>query len=297
MSFYFFTIKFIYEGVFIMIKKIFTTLLVLTLLFTFAGCSNTTDTTSDGSSSKDTVKLKVGFCPGPYSDLWKTAIAPQLEEKGYTFEYVEFSDYVQPNNALANKEIDVNLFQHSTYLKNFSTEHGLELSLVTEVPTAGMGIWSNTIASIEEVKNGATVTIPNDETNQARGLRVLEAAGLIKLKDGIDKSKATPADISENLHELEIVPTEAAQLPRTLDSADLAVINGNFAISAGLDLADALYKEILAEGYVNVITVRTEDINNQFAKDIKEAATNDTFKSIIDDTTGAFYTFQRPVGW
>jgi len=280
-----------------MIKKIFSALLVLTLLLAFAGCSNNTKTNSDDSGSKNTVNLKVGFCPGPYSDLWKKAIAPQLEKKGYTFEYVEFSDYVQPNNALSNKEIDVNLFQHSTYLKNFSTEHKLELSLVTEVPTAGMGIWSNTTTSLEKVKNGATVTIPNDETNQARALRVLEAAGLIKLKDGVDKAKATPADIGENSHELKIVPTEAAQLPRTLDSADLAVINGNFAISAGLDLTNALYKEILAEGYVNVIAVRSEDIDKQFVKDIKEAATNDTFKSIINDTSGAFYTFQKPVGW
>jgi len=297
MSFSFFTIKFIYEGVFIMIKKIFSALLVLTLLLAFAGCSNNTKTNSDDSGSKNTINLKVGFCPGPYSDLWKKAIAPQLEKKGYTFEYVEFSDYVQPNNALSNKEIDVNLFQHSTYLKNFSTEHKLELSLVTEVPTAGMGIWSNTTTSLEKVKNGATVTIPNDETNQARALRVLEAAGLIKLKDGVDKAKATPADIGENSHELKIVPTEAAQLPRTLDSADLAVINGNFAISAGLDLTNALYREILAEGYVNVIAVRSEDIDKQFVKDIKEAATNDTFKSIINDTSGAFYTFQKPVGW
>lgn len=297
MSFSFFTIKFIYEGVFIMIKKIFSALLVLTLLLAFAGCSNNTKTNSDDSGSKNTINLKVGFCPGPYSDLWKKAIAPQLEKKGYTFEYVEFSDYVQPNNALSNKEIDVNLFQHSTYLKNFSAEHKLELSLVTEVPTAGMGIWSNTTTSLEKVKNGATVTIPNDETNQARALRVLEAAGLIKLKDGVDKAKATPADIGENSHELKIVPTEAAQLPRTLDSADLAVINGNFAISAGLDLTNALYREILAEGYVNVIAVRSEDIDKQFVKDIKEAATNDTFKSIINDTSGAFYTFQKPVGW
>jgi D-methionine transport system substrate-binding protein len=229
--------------------------------------------------------------------MWKIAIAPQLEKKGYEFEYVEFSDYVQPNKALANKEMDVNLFQHSTYLKNFSTQHNLQLSLVTEVPTAGMGIWSNTLTSLENVQDGATVTIPNDQTNQARGLRVLEAAGLITLKVGVDKSKAIPDDIDQNLHNLKIVPTEAAQLPRTLDSADLAVINGNFAISAGLDLAAALYNEVLAEGYVNVIAVRTEDLDKQSVKDIKEAATSDTFKSIIDDTTGKFHTFQKPAGW
>lgn len=291
-----------------MIKKILPVILVFALALSFTACSNNNglpsavsgsdaSINSAATNSSAAIKLKVGFCPGPYSDMWKTAIAPQLEEKGYLFEYVEFSDYVQPNNALANKEIDVNLFQHSTYLKNFSTQHNLQLSLVTEVPTAGMGIWSNTVTSLENVPDGATVTIPNDETNQARGLRVLEAAGLITLKEGVDKSKAIPDDIEKNPHNLKIVPTEAAQLPRTLDSADLAVINGNFAISAGLNFSKALYKEVLADGYVNVIAVRTEDVDKQFVKDIKEAATNNTFKTKIDDTSGAFYTFQKPAGW
>ena len=280
-------------------KKIISAILATALLFSLTACGKEqapadTGTTGDAAA---TTTLRVGFCPGPYSDMWKTAIAPQLEEKGYKFDYIEFSDYVQPNNALANNEIDVNLFQHSTYLKNFSTEHGLDLSLVTEVPTAGMGIWSNTTEGLDAVKDGATVTIPNDETNQARGLRVLEAAGLITLKEDTDKSKAIPEDIDQNPHNLEIVPTEAAQLPRTLDSADLAVINGNFAISAGLDFSAALYQEVLAEGYVNVIAVRTADLESQFAKDIKEAATNDTFKEIIEDPAGAFTTFQKPVGW
>jgi D-methionine transport system substrate-binding protein len=279
-------------------KKLITIFLAFTLLISLAGCSKNTSTSANSSSGTNESKsLKVGFCPGPYSDLWKKAIAPQLEKKGYKFEYVEFSDYVQPNNSLANKEIDVNLFQHSKYLKNFSTEHKLELSLVTEVPTVAMGIWSNTAKKLADVKKGATATIPNDETNQARGLRVLEAAGLIKLKDGIDKAKATPNDIAENKLEIKIVPTEAAQIPRTLDSADLAVANGNFAISAGLKPEESIYNEVLAEGYVNVIAVRTEDIDKQFTKDIKEAATNKEFKSIIDDPKNGFSAFQKPAGW
>ncbi len=275
-------------------RKMIAALLATVLALSVSACGKEAADTGD---TAETTTIRVGFCPGPYSDMWKTAIAPQLEEKGYTFDYIEFSDYVQPNNALANNEIDANLFQHSTYLKNFSTEHGLDLSLVTEVPTAGMGIWSNTTSSLEELKDGATVTIPNDETNQARGLRVLETAGLITLKEGTDKSKAIPEDIDQNPHNLEIVPTEAAQLPRTLDSADLAVINGNFAISAGLDFSAALYQEVLEEGYVNVIAVRTADLESQFAIDIKEAATNDTFKEIIEDPSGIFSTFQKPVGW
>lgn len=278
-------------------KKILPLLILVTVLFAFTACSEKTADSSKSADGAELTKLKVGFCPGPYSDLWKKAIAPQLEAKGYDIKYVEFSDYVQPNLALSNKEINVNLFQHSTYLKNFSEEHNLELSLVTEVPTVAMGIWSKTTSKISETKKGAVATIPNDETNMARGLRVLEAAGLIKLKDGIDKSKATIDDIKENSHELKIVPTEAAQIPRTLDSADLAVANGNFAISAGLDPADSLYNEVLGEGYVNVIAVRTEDIDKQFVKDIKEAATNEEFKAIVNDPENGFSGFQKPVGW
>ncbi len=281
-----------------MTKKIISTFFAILLVLSFSACTKQKEETpAAADNTTTTTTLRVGFCPGPYGDMWKTAIAPQLEAKGYEFKYIEFSDYVQPNNALANNEIDVNLFQHSIYLKNFSTEHNLDLSPVTEVPTAGMGIWSNSTKNLDEVADGATVTIPNDETNQARGLRVLEAAGLITLKADTDKAKAIPEDIDQNPHNLKIVPTEAAQLPRTLDSADLAVINGNFAISAGLDFSAALYNETLAEGYVNVIAVRTEDIESQFVADIKDAATNDTFKSIIDDPSGAFYTFQKPVGW
>lgn len=280
-----------------MTKKIISIVLTILLALSLSACAKQKEEAPAGADNGSPTTLKVGFCPGPYGDMWKTAIAPQLEEKGYKFEYIEFSDYVQPNNALANKEIDVNLFQHSIYLKNFSTEHKLDLSPVTEVPTAGMGIWSNTTKSLQEVVDGATVTIPNDETNQARGLRVLEAAGLITLKADTDKSKAIPEDIDKNPHNLKIVPTEAAQLPRTLDSADLAVINGNFAISAGLDFSAALFNETLAEGYVNVIAVRTEDLSAQFVADIKDAAANDTFKAIIEDPKGIFYTFQKPVGW
>ncbi|WMI80056.1 MetQ/NlpA family ABC transporter substrate-binding protein [Anaerotignum sp. MB30-C6] len=280
-----------------MTKKLISIFLLVLLVLSLGGCKKENENASVTAGNTNPTTLRVGFCPGPYSEMWRTAIAPQLEAEGYQFEYIEFSDYVQPNNALANNEIDVNLFQHSIYLKNFSTEHNLDLSLVTEVPTAGMGIWSNTTASLDEVVDGATVTIPNDETNQARGLRVLESAGLITLKADADKAKAIPDDIDQNPHNLKIVPMEAAQLPRTLDSADLGVINGNFAISAGLDFSEVLYQEVLAEGYVNVIAVRTEDNDAQFVADIKAAATSDTFKSTIEEPSGKFYTFQKPVGW
>lgn len=280
-----------------MIKKITKFAFTLLLVLSLAACGNQATQTSSENNDSEKTTLRVAYAPGPYGDMWKTAIAPQLEAKGYAFEYIEFSDYVQPNNALANNEIDVNIFQHTVYLNNFSEAHGLEISAVTKVPTAGMGIWSNTLTSLEEVPDGATITIPNDETNQARGLRVLEAAGLISFKDNTDKAKAIPEDIEENLYHLDIVPTEAAQLPRTLDSAELATVNGNFAIAAGLDFSKALFVETLDEDYLNVIAVRTSDLEADFVADIKDAATNETFKSIIEDPSGQFYTFQKPLGW
>lgn len=282
-------------------KKIISIVAIILSMAVLSGltaCESKTKTaSSNATSTKETIKLKVGVCPGPYGDLFKKAISPQLEAKGYKFEFVEFSDYVQPNNALANKETELNIFQHSTYLANFSKEHNLKLSVLTEIPTVGMGVWSNKVKGFNELKQGATVTIPNDETNLARSLRVLQAAGLIKLKANANPAKATVADIDKNEKGLKFTAVEAAQVPRTLDSTDLAVVNGNFAISAGLNPSASIYNEVLGDGYVNVIAVRTEDLDKQFAKDIKDAATNAEFKKFINDPKNGFSGFQKPKGW
>ncbi|MFA5658197.1 MAG: MetQ/NlpA family ABC transporter substrate-binding protein [Oscillospiraceae bacterium] len=241
--------------------------------------------------------IKVGFCPGPYSDMFKEAIQPSLEKKGYKIEIVEFSDYVQPNKALAAKEIDVNIFQHSTYLKKFSADNGLDLSYIKEIPTAGMGIFSSKYKSFDELPDGATVAIPNDETNLSRAIRVLQQAGLVKIKDGVDPAKATQNDLSENKKNLKFTEIEAPQLPRSLDSVDFAVINGNYAISAGLLLKDAIYSEELGEGYFNVIAVRTEDKDSQLAKDLIEITESDAFKSVIEDESKQYSSFKKPSGY
>ena len=239
--------------------KILTVALSLTLLFAaMVGCS----------SKSDSSVIKVGVCAGPYEDMFRDAIEPTLLEKGYSVEYVQFSDYVQPNKALADGEINVNIFQHSVYLRNFSDEHNLDLVLITEVPTAGMGIFSESINSIGDVPNGANVAIPNDVTNLARAIRVMEQAGLLTIDPSVNPAEATQYTLSENPKNLTFVEIEAPQLPRSLESVDLAVINGNFALSAGLNLSDAVFNEILQDGYVNVIAVRTEDQDAQFAKDI-----------------------------
>jgi len=272
--------------------------LALTLAFPLAiGCTPAPEkpakeTEASGTPVKETIK--VGVCAGPYEDLFREAIEPTLVSQGYTVEYVQFSDYVQPNKALADGEINVNIFQHSVYLENFKTEHNLDLVWVTEIPTAGMGIFSEKLTSLKDIPDGATIAIPNDVTNLARAIRVLEQAGLVKIDPSVNPAEATQFTLSENPKNLQFTEIEAPQLPRSLESVDVAIINGNFALSAGLDLAAALYNEKLGEGYVNVIAVRTEDKNAEFTKDIVAAVHSDAFRSVINDATNQYSAFHKP---
>ncbi len=272
------------------------------------GCGSNADTkastgstvqqdASSNSSKTDSKKVKeilFGVAPGPYGDMAKLAIQPELEKKGYTVKLIEFSDYVQPNLALANGEVNVNMFQHSVYLENFSKEHKLELSSVISIPTASMGIFSKKYKKLEELPSGATVTLPNDVPNLARALRFLVQENLITLKSDIDLTKASEKDIAENPKNLKFNPAEAALLPRTLDSTDIAIINGNYAISAGLNLADAVAKEKLTEPYKNIIAVRTADKEAQFVKDIEEIVKSESFKAVILDSKNIFSAFDFP---
>ncbi len=274
--------------------------LVLGLGVTACGNTNSSQISSDSQSQqslsgKDNRKQIVfGVAPGPYGDMVKLAIQPELEKKGYGVELMEFSDYVQPNIALGNGEINVNLFQHTVYLENFAKEHKLELSPVISVPTASMGVFSRKNKKLDELPDGATVTLPNDVPNLARALRFLVQVKLITLKPDIDLTKASERDIAENPKKLVFTPAEAAQLPRTLDSADIAIINGNFAISAGLKLSDAVAKEKLDESYKNVIAVKTTDKEAQFVKDIEQIVKSLEFRNVIQDDKNIFKDFDFP---
>ena len=158
-----------------------------------------------------------GVAPGPYGDLIKQAIQPGLEKKGYKIVVKEFSDYVQPNLALANGATDANLFQHKVYLDKFSADKGLKLSALINVPTAGLGIYSSKIKSLDDLKKGDIITLANDPTNLARALRFLAKLNLLTFKSDIDPTKASEKDIDQNPRGLVFKPLEAAQLPRTLD--------------------------------------------------------------------------------
>lgn len=235
-----------------------------------------------------------GVAPGPYGDLIKTAIQPGLEKKGYKVVLKEFSDYVQPNLALANNSIDANLFQHRLYLEKFSADKGLKLSPVINVPTAGLGIYSHKIKSLEQLKKGDIVTLANDPTNLARALRFLARQGLLTFKKDIDPVQASEKDIEQNPLGLVFKPLEAAQLPRTLDSATASVVNGNFAIAAGLKLSDALKLEQLDENIKNLVAVKTADLDKPFVQDIKQVIESPEFLATVDDPKHIFKDFQKP---
>ena len=235
-----------------------------------------------------------GVSPGPYGDMVRKAIKPGLEKRGYKVTIREFSDYVQPNLALANGSIQANLFQHSVYLARFSADKGLKLSPVLSVPTAGAGLYSHRVKSLDQLKPGDELVVSNDPTNLARHLRFLQKLGLVQLRPDVDPAKVSEKDIAANPRQLRIRPIEAAQAPRSLDSVAVAVVNGNFAVAAGIPLSTAIATEVLDESMKNVVAVRTEDLDRQLGRDIRAVLESPEFRAAIDDPAGPFKDFQKP---
>ncbi|PWC18678.1 metal ABC transporter substrate-binding protein [Brenneria roseae subsp. roseae] len=246
------------------------------------------------SANSDPKTIVFGVSPGPYGDMVNQAIKPELAKKGYKVVVREFSDYVQPNLALSNGSIDANLFQHTLYMEKFAADKGLKISRLIIVPTASMGLYSNKIKSLDELKKGDVITLSNDATNLARGLRFLQSLGLITIKADIDATKASEKDIVENPRGLVFKPLEAAQLPRTLDSVTASLVNGNFAFAAGLKLSSAIKLETLDENLKNVIAVRTDDLDKPFVQDIKAAVESPAYAAVIDQPDSMFSQFQKP---
>lgn len=257
-------------------------------------CSNgesTTDNSTEAAVSEEQKNLVIGATSGPYADMVREGIAPLLEERGYTVEIKEFTDYVQPNNALASGELDANLFQHIIYLEEFSKENNLDLTPLIQVPTAPMGLFSNTYDSLADVEEGAEFSLPGDATNAARAYNILEREGLVKLISDVNPLTTSKQDVEENPYNLSFVEIEAAGLPRAIESSDLTAVPGNFALASGLDLTTALALENMDDNYRNRVVVRTEDAESQFAKDIIEIIKSEEFDRIIDEK---FQGFDKP---
>lgn len=258
--------------------------LVLGSALVFAGCGSD-KTANAGSGDKKEVTLTVGASPTPHGEILEQ-VKPILAKKGINLKIVEFTDYVKPNIALNDKELDANFFQHVPYMEKFAKEHNENLAAVAKVHVEPMGIYSKTIKDKDlknAVSNGAKVAVPNDPTNEGRALLLLQKAGLITLKDS-NNLRATPADITSNPKNLQFVELDAAQLPRSLDDVALAIINTNYALEAKLNpLKDALVIEDKNSPYANVLTIRAGDENRPEIKELAAALNSPEVKKFIED--------------
>lgn len=247
-----------------------------------AGCGSD-NTASAGSSGKTTIT--VGASPVPHAEILEQ-VKPLLEKEGIDLKIVEFTDYVKPNLALNDKELDANFFQHLPYLDKFDSEHNLSLQSAGKVHIEPMGIYSKTITDKDlnsVLPNGSKVAIPNDPSNGGRALLLLQKAGLITLKDP-NNIYATKADIVSNPKNLEVVELEAAQLPRSLDDVAFAVINTNYALEAGLDpLKGALFLEDKDSPYANIVAIRKGDENRPEIQKLMKTLQSPEIKKFIED--------------
>lgn len=268
-------------------KSIFLLLSFILLLGILSACGKKEEA-NNAPVEQNKKELVFGATAGPYSDMVTKALKPLLEEKGYKIDLVEFSDYVQPNLSLSNGELDANLFQHKVYYEAFAKEHNLDLSEVIIVPTAPMGVYSNKFEDLKNIADGSTIAVANDPTNLARTLLMLQEAGLITISDDIEPLKASEKDIADNPKNLKFEPIEAAQLPRAVDSVDIACVPGNYALAAKMDLLDALYLENMPDDYRNRVVVNTKDLETDWVKDIKAVVESDEFEKIIDESFKGF---------
>lgn len=284
------------------------TLLSVTLLLAFSlvACSSkssetATDTATDATTQTEKTNntenpyegttVKIGVV-GEQNEHWEPVIAA-LAKEGITVELVKFADYTLPNQALADGEIDLNAFQHYAFLESEIKDKGLKLSTIGESIIAPLGLFSDKITDISEIKDGDKIAIPNDATNGGRALKLLETAGLIKVDPAVG-FVPTVNDITENKLNLEFYEVEAANTPSLLPDVAAAVINGGFAVDAGLSpQKDAIYLETVAEGsdnpYINIIVARTEDENNELYKKVVDAFRTPEVAKVIEEAyKGAF---------
>ncbi|MBU1316799.1 MAG: MetQ/NlpA family ABC transporter substrate-binding protein [Alphaproteobacteria bacterium] len=243
-----------------------------------------------GSAAAETIK--VGVTPGPHAQIMEK-VKEVAATKGLDIEILEFSDYVVPNQALNDGELNANSFQHQPYLDNQVADRGFDLVSVAKNVNFPMGVYSNKVKTLEELEDGATVSIPNDPTNGGRALLVLADKGVISV-DEAKGVKVGIADVTENPKNIRIVELDAAQLPRSLDDVDASVINTNYAIEAGLNpKTDSIAIEGEKAPYVNVIAVRSADKDAPWVKTLVESYQNDEIKAFIaDEFKGAVVT-----GW
>ncbi|MBD5132832.1 MAG: MetQ/NlpA family ABC transporter substrate-binding protein [Clostridiales bacterium] len=237
----------------------------------------------------DDKTIRIGASPTPHAEILKDVVKDILKEKGYTLEVVEYPDYVLPNTAVENGELDANYFQHNMYLNWFNAEYGTHLVAAAQVHYEPFGVYRGSYngESLSDLPNGAKILVPNDGTNEARALFLLQKEGLITLKAGITPSEATKLDIAENPKNFDIVEVEAAQTALSRNDAAIAVINGNYAIQNGLKITEAIATEDGSDenvhDYVNVIAVKAGNENTDKIKALTDAVLSDAVKQYVQE--------------
>ena len=256
-------------------------------LTVFAGCQSSdqaADTQEPAQEAKG--KITVAASPVPHAEIL-SQVKETLAEQGYELEVVEFTDYVQPNLVVDAGDVDANFFQHKPYLDDFNAEKGTKLVPVASVHFEPLGIYAGKSTDLANIPDGAAIAVPNDTTNEARALLLLEANGLIKIKEGAGLS-ATKNDIAENPHNIEIVELEAAQVSRVIGEVDFVVLNGNYALDAGLSVLDAVAKEEqdseAAQTYANILVVKEGSEEREDIKALVEALKSEAVKTYISET-------------
>ncbi|MBQ9988866.1 MAG: MetQ/NlpA family ABC transporter substrate-binding protein [Clostridia bacterium] len=242
-----------------------------------------------GGKESELKKITIGASPAPHAEIL-ALIKDDLKAEGYELVIKEFNDYVLPNTALDAKELDANYFQHLPYLENFNVENGTKLVSVGGIHFEPLGIYAGKSSDLKAVPQGAKIAVPNDTTNEARALMLLESQGIIKLKEGAGLT-ATKLDIVENPYNVEIEELAAEQIPRVLPDVDFGVINGNVALAAGLEYSAVLVTEDVTTGematfantYVNILVVREGDENREDIQALLKALKSDKVKNYITE--------------
>lgn len=244
--------------------------------------------TGCGGKDGEDKTIKVGASPAPHAEILKEVKA-ELEKDGYKLEIIEFQDYVQPNKALDAGDIDANYFQHKPYMDEFNAKQGTELVSIGAIHYEPLGLYQGEKKSLDELAEGDKIAVPNDTTNEARALLLLESEGLIKLKKDAGLT-ATKQDVVENPKKLEIVELEAAIIPRSMSSVAMGVINGNYALSAGIKEETAITFEssdsAAAKTYANIIAVKKGNEDSEKSKALFKAMTSDKIKKFIEKKYG-----------
>ena len=268
-------------------NRLFSVVLITTLLAgVLTGCGNTQSTSDNKTTDSSQVTLKVGASLTPHSEILEQA-KPILAKQGVNLEIIKIEDTVTPNTGLVEKSLDANFFQHQPYLDDFNKENKTDLVSAGAVHYEPFGIYAGKVKELFALPDGATVAVPNNVTNEARALLLLEQEGLLKLKEGVD-IKATVNDIVENKKNIKFKEIAPEQLVRALPDVDVAVINGNYAIEGGLHVKDALAVEsdqsVAAKTYANIIAVRKEDKDSDAIKKLVAVLQSDEIKKYINDT-------------